>query len=68
MLDLLVLLHNVARSTAACAEAVFTAIASQVVLRTNISTIHQWKDPGQTDACHSAERSALERLARDGKS
>lgn len=65
VLYLLVLLHEIAWSAAACAEAVFAAVSRQVVFRANVSSVYKRKDPSKADAGQSSERGALTQLERE---
>lgn len=50
MLNLLVLLREIARCAAARTEAVFAAVACQAVFGADVAAVHQGQDPGKSDA------------------
>ena len=59
MLDLLILLHEIARRTAARTEAVLAAVAGQVVLCANLAAVQQRHDPRKAHAGQGCEAGAL---------
>lgn len=58
--SLLVLLHEIAGSATARAEAVLAAVAGQVVFSADVTAIHQGQDPAKTNAEETGKGSALQ--------
>jgi hypothetical protein len=58
-LHLFFLLHEIARSTAAGAQAVSAAVTLEPVLLSNLSALHHLDDPLETAACQGVVSTAL---------
>ena len=62
--DFLLLLCQVARCAAACAQTVTATVALEVVLCADFATVHHGKDEGDSETGETAEGEALGGLVR----